>query len=369
MPLRINIPPLTRTLLVVLIALSFTAGAIRYKQRAGLDAGEGKGNPDTSTSIIIVPYLTIVPQLSLLYPWVFLTATFVEQNVFTLVATAATICYGGKYLERAWSFAEFAKFLLAVSLIPNVIAFAIYIIWYALTGSLVRSLTTICGGASLQAAFLVAFKQLVPEHTVTIAKGLFKVRVKHFPALFLLLTTTCGVVLGTDTTSVLAWLGFLTSWIYLRFFKTSPNFTTASTGEGASLRGDASETFAFAYFFPDPIHSPVASLSNGVYDILITLRICTPFSAGDVDAGNEQATVRGEGGLPSLLSSGGKGFGRTGGKREEAERRRALALKALDQRLHAAANKPQQGTLMGESVLGKTSSTPNSHETEGIDND
>jgi hypothetical protein len=39
-------------------------------------------------------------------------------------------------------------------------------------------MTTICGGVALQAGFLVAFKQLVPEHTVTIAKGIIRVRVK-----------------------------------------------------------------------------------------------------------------------------------------------------------------------------------------------
>ena len=41
-----------------------------------------------------------------------------------------------------------------------------------------HSMATICGGVALQAGFLVAFKQLVPEHTVTIAKGLIQIRVK-----------------------------------------------------------------------------------------------------------------------------------------------------------------------------------------------
>ena len=63
-----------------------------------------------------------------------------------------------------------------------------------------------------------------------------------------------------------------------------------------------------------------------------------PFSAEEVETSNVQATARGEGGLPSLLNQEGRRGG--SGKREEAERRRALALKALDQRLHAAtANK------------------------------
>lgn len=101
------------------------------------------------------------------------------------------------------------------------------------------------------------------------------------------------------------------------------------------MKGDASETFAFAYFWPDVVQPPIGAVADGVYNALVAVRILTAFSAEDVETGNVQATARGEGGLPSLLNQGGKRGGGSG-KREEAERRRALALKALDQRLHAA---------------------------------
>ena len=201
------------------------------------------------------------------------------------------------------------------------------------------SWTTIQGSVALQAAFLVAFKQLVPEHTVTILKGVVKIRVKHFPSIFLVANTFCGFLLGTDTALVLAWLGFLTSWTYLRFYKTQTDLSSSSTG-GVKLRGDASDTFAFAYFWPDVVQPPIAAFADGIYNALVALHVCTPFSAQDVESGNEQATARGEGGLPSLLGPSNKRGG--GGKREEAERRRALALKALDQRLHAATAQRQQ---------------------------
>lgn len=110
----------------------------------------------------------------------------------------------------------------------------------------------------------------------------------------------------------------------------------ASTG-GIKMRGDASETFCFASFWPDPVQPAIAGFADIIYNALVALRICTPFSAEDVDSSNGQATARGEGGLPTILSPGGK----RGGKKEEAERRRALALKTLDQRLNAAAIKQQ----------------------------
>lgn len=203
---------------------------------------------------------------------------------------------------------------------------------------LLYSLAYIQGSVALQGAFLVAFKQLVPEHTVTILKGVIKIRVKHFPAIFLAANTISGFILGTDTALVLAWAGFFTSWTYLRFYKKQADLSSTSTG-GNVIKGDASETFAFAYFWPDIIQPPIAAVADAVYNTLVALHILTPFSAEEVETSNVQATARGEGGLPSLLNQGGRKMG-GGGKREEAERRRALALKALDQRLHAAtANK------------------------------
>ncbi|KAI9849025.1 MAG: hypothetical protein M1837_005916 [Sclerophora amabilis] len=326
--MRINIPPLTRALLVVLVSLSLTTAVIRYRQWTT--------GPER---VILVPYLTIVPSASLIYPWVLFTATLVEQNVFTLIITAGTIFYGGRYLERAWSSVEFAKFLLVTMLIPNVLAFATYVVWFAVSGNPVRLYTAICGGVALQAGFLVAFKQLVPEHLVTILKGIIKIRVKHFPAIFLLLNILSGFILGTDTGAILAIIGFLSSWTYLRFFKIS--FPDLTTDQPTSLRGDASETFAFAYFFPEPIHGPIAAAADAIYNVLVTIKICTPFSSADVDAGNSQAAARGEGGLPGLLSRGASGGPAPGSARAEAERRRALALRALDQRLHAATGRPE----------------------------
>jgi hypothetical protein len=194
------------------------------------------------------------------------------------------------------------------------------------------STATISGGIALQASFLVSFKQLVPEHTVNLLK-VIRMRVKHFPAMFLLANTISGLVFGTETALFLAWLGFLVSWTYLRFYRTSPVLTTATGSESASIKGDASDTFAFAYFFPEVSHPFIEPVASTIYNILITLRVCTPFSAEDIDASNESAIARAEGGLPSIMS------GRGSGRREEAERRRALALAALDQRLNAAVSR------------------------------
>lgn len=115
MPARLNIPPVTRALLIALLFQSILSAAIRYRQW-------------TEHADIVIPYLTLVPQLSVIYPWTFLTATLVEGNIFTLSIAGATLFYGGRYLERAWSSRELAKFLAIVSLIPNILTFFVLII-------------------------------------------------------------------------------------------------------------------------------------------------------------------------------------------------------------------------------------------------
>lgn len=235
-----------------------------------------------------------------------------------LLINGATIFLGGRYLERAWGSKEFIKVILVASIIPNLIAVPTYIIWEQISGSN-RSLTALSGGVTLQAAFLVAFKQLVPEHTVAIFKGLIKMRVKHFPAVFLLVNSISGILFGTDTAAIFAWVGLITAWTYLRFYKRQPDLSGTATGS-QGLRGDASETFAFAAFFPDKMQPPVAAVCDQIYILLVNMRICTPFSNEDIESGNQQAAARSEAGLPSLLNNGGRtgrGTGEKGRSRKE----------------------------------------------------
>lgn len=391
--LRINIPPVTRAILTSIAVLFILHTATRYKHYV---IGE------SSSSFSAVPYLLAVPSKILFYPWTLVCATFVEQNIVTLLINGATMFYGGKYLERAWGSREFGKFILVLALASNLsmvllylttaairgkpeIAYVLFwglsslpVFYNMLTSRPSFSMKGIGGGIAVQSSFLVAFKQLVPEHTVTILRGLVKIRVKHFPAIFLLLNFIGALFLGTDVAFHLSWLGLLISWTFLRFFKYQPGLSGTSTS-GRGIKGDASDTFAFACFFPDAIQPPINFVAERIFAILVAVRICTPFSAEDVASGNEQVLARGEAGLPSLLNNNVRGTPRSG-KREEAERRRALALKALDQRLQSASSNraaqqaaasaaPSSQTLApatpttpvvpaGETMLGETNYTP-----------
>lgn len=127
MALRVNIPPATRVCLISLLTLSLLYNIARWRQ-----IDNTGGTPSVPP---IIPYLTLVPTLAIFYPWTLLTATFVEQNIFTVLLNGATLFYGGKYLERAWSSREFAKFILTIAVVPNVAIVPFYLIWAAIRGT------------------------------------------------------------------------------------------------------------------------------------------------------------------------------------------------------------------------------------------
>lgn len=166
----------------------------------------------------------------------------------------------------------------------------------------------------------MAFSQLVPAHTVTLFRGVLSSRVPRFPLIYIGLITFANFTPWVSGASLpLALFGFLTSWTYLRFYKTV--FPDLDSSQPTSMRGDASETFAFAEFFPAPVKPFAAAFADQVFNVLVSMRICTPFSQADISAAQGNTFHQ----RPA-----------PGGVRAEAERRRALALKVLDQRLHAA---------------------------------
>lgn len=134
---------------------------------------------------------------------------------------------------------------------------------------------------------------------------------------------------------LLAWYGLITTYVYLRFFRYQRDVTTGENG----IRGDASETFAFATFFPTVVQPPVAAICDQIYKLACQLRLVAPFSDEAVLLGNEQAAVRGETVLPTT----------TNNAYAAAERRRQLALRALDERLqvNTVTEEPSSGPVGG----------------------
>ena len=138
---------------------------------------------------------------------------------------------------------------------------------------------------------------------------------------------------------LLAWTGFLISWVYLRFVKKCED-----EGTGMRLRGDPSTLFSFASFFPEVTQPYISQVSDPMYSVFTGIGLLRPFTMEETSAGDDLAHARNAGELPSIANPRGTvGEMPNSRQREEAERRRRLALEALDQRLAAASQrgKPQ----------------------------
>lgn len=339
----LSFPPLTRACIFVFVALSGICIGVRYAalvrmhELSGTSGGETLegGEPAVEQPIpqfreMFVPYLTLVPGLSITYPWVVVTSSFIEQSLLAFLTTGPTLAYAGKYCERVWGSNQLAIFLGIQSIIPNIVTSILLYVLYAVTLNENFLNSVVSGGLAIQVGYLVAFKQLVPEHSIILFHGVLKAKVKHLTMPVLLFYTAVGLATRDVTVTSLAWVGFFTSWIYLRFYKISyvdtilPMSTSlaASETEQVKIQGDASDTFSLAHFFyPAALRELILAISRPMFSLLVAIKVCVPFNEDDVEAGNFRASMR------------DTSKNNPAPDEETADRRRALALKVLEERL------------------------------------
>ncbi|KAL4063658.1 eukaryotic integral membrane protein-domain-containing protein [Scleroderma yunnanense] len=304
-----SIPPVTRGFSLATIAASSLYLWIRW-----------------TSDTIYTPYLTLVPGASLFYPWTFVSSALVEVTVIELVFSLIVIPPSLRYFERLWGTIETLKFILICVTFPNLISFAFNWIEFMATKDAELFLYGMQyhGQMALFTSILVAFTQIIPEHQVQLF-GFLRARVKRLPMAYMTFSVVM-TLFGFQCPYIAIQFGWFVSWIYLRFYK--PNVT--DTLGGAVTYGDRSETFALTSWFPPFLHLPVSTLGNTVYKIATKLHLIPSSVPHDIESGYNQVP---------------------GGARAEAERRRALALKALDQRLaNSSSSLPANGPSPSRSV-------------------
>ncbi|KAK3822149.1 MAG: eukaryotic integral membrane protein-domain-containing protein [Linnemannia gamsii] len=340
-----NVPPLTKSVSTAMTVMTALGLALRLRDSMAF-IGHGDAPVDDSPGYaggsedFLIPLLALVPVSAPYRFWTFATASFFERSIIQFVINMMTLLGCGKYLERAWGSREFFKFLAVTSVGTMLAIYFTCLFEYVVRGNedLLYG-TQAYGLTAVLAGFLVGFKQLVPEHLVTLW-GAFSIRVKTLPMLFAVFMIVQSLLIRSQTQLLMAIYGLLISWVYSRFFKMQDG-----------VRGDRSETFAFASFFPEAAQPPVKAVSNLVFGILVRLHICSPLGFGATfqsDLENPQ--------MPGMILP----ISQPASLRAEAERRRALALKALDMRLHAAAgNSASLPGLSQKTFLGPTPSANN----------
>lgn len=299
-----NTPPATRALTATLLALSSLLFILRLRTGLGF----------STASAVQFPWLVIVPGSSFWYPWTLIVSSFCESSIFEFLVSIVSLPLAGRYLERQWGGLELVKFCIVVLVGSNLIAWGLQLLLFVVfrDEALIFRIQ-FHGLQALQTGFLVAFTQLIPEHQVQILRGAVKLRVRDLPMLYVTVSNI-ACLFGQTSPWILIQFGWLLSWAYLRFIKLNES----------GYKGDRSEAFAFINWFPPFAHPVVQVISNTLFAVFCKVGIVQPWSGGDYTD------------LEASLNDGQSPA--QGSARAEAERRRAMALKALDQRL--TANKP-----------------------------
>lgn len=278
---------------------------------------------------LVVPvareYLTLVPGRTIPCVWNVFTAGLIETDIFRLLLSIVGVLVLAKVVEPVWGSKGFLLFAAVVNFWTGFCTFVLLYLLYTVdrTGDLLY--TEICGFQGVFAGLLVGLKQIMPENDVTLV-GYVKFRAKHLPAIFIALTVTGALVLGTVLKTVpFVLFGTYASWFYLRFFQSKPE---------TSLQGDPSDEFRFATFFPGALHpviDRIAGLCSQVFRV-----------------GLQQAPARAESGNSYVLN----GAPLPGSDNAEAARRRERGARALEERLG------KKVTASGQSTSPSPEKTP-----------
>uniref|UniRef100_A0A7N8XDL0 Transmembrane protein 115 n=1 Tax=Mastacembelus armatus TaxID=205130 RepID=A0A7N8XDL0_9TELE len=237
--------------------------------------------------------------------WTLVTHGVVEQHVWGVAANVGTVMACGRLLEPLWGALELLIFFAVVNVSAGLLAGLSYLLTYVATFDLdFLFAVRVYGAAGFLGGVLVALKQTMGDTTVLRVP---QVRLKAAPALVLLLLALLRLSGLLDSSAPLAAYsyGALSGWVYLRFYQRH------SRG-----RGDMSDHFAFASFFPEALQPAVGLLAGPIHSVLVKMKVC------------RKMVKRYDVGAPSSIT-----ISLPGTDPQDAERRRQLALKALNERL------------------------------------
>ncbi|CAG8493339.1 2200_t:CDS:2, partial [Cetraspora pellucida] len=122
---------------------------------------------ENSFAVDVLPDFALVPGHAIQKFWTFFTAGFLETDPISLTGSVIAMVACGKYLERAWGSKDFLKFIGIILIGVTLATFLTYLLEYTITGDEYYLLEVQANGmVGVICGFLVALKQLVPEHLV-----------------------------------------------------------------------------------------------------------------------------------------------------------------------------------------------------------
>lgn len=183
--------------------------------------------------------------------------------MWDVALNVATVMTAGRLLEPLWGALELLVFFVVVNIAAGLLSGLSYVLAYAITFDLSYLFGVhISGTPTFLGAVLVALKQTSGDTTVLRVP---QIRLKAAPALVLLVLAILRLagLLESSAPLVGCSYGALAGWVYLRFYQRH------SRG-----RGDMSDHFAFASFFPEALQPAVGLLASLVHAALVKMKVC-----------------------------------------------------------------------------------------------
>lgn len=225
----------------------------------------------------LCPYLIIILGRTPWWAfWTLLTAPFVQKKLVSSFIILFVIVTGGSYCERSWSTPSYLRFA--------IIALAGPVFLETIIGGMLwrRGLLGVYGANGLLAGIVISLRQLIPGHRIILMRNRIRIQIKWLPALFLVFFVVVQA-LGFEENAGAFYIGFVLSWVYLRYF---------NRNERGEI-GDASDAFSFIYMFPKPIVAVCEPLLDKVHYVLVKkLKLVKQFTQEEVQGANERYTAR-----------------------------------------------------------------------------
>jgi len=247
--------------------------------------------------------------LGMLYFWNLLTGALFHSyyHLFDAILSSLVVLLSGSPLVSLWESNELFKFMILSCLASGFGTYFFEIGQYLLTPynpNTDHIFLGYGGSYGLVLALLIALKQNFPDTQL----GSGPVSIKNLPFLYLVLCGVLSLVHGDASICVFAVSGGLWSWVYLRFFQ-NKNGTI----------GDLSNDFTFASLFPEFLQGSVRVITRPLS------LLCCGTSKRDTSSYT----------LPVSAPQS-----------TEADRRRQVGLKALDERIAKIKNTLPRETLV-----------------------
>ncbi|XP_073009791.1 rhomboid-like protein 19 [Typha latifolia] len=205
-----------------------------------------------------INYLALIPARTIPFVWNLITAGYLEQVLPGAIGSSLGLLFCGKDLEPVWGRREFLKFVILTNFLTSICAFSTAIALYYITRKESFLYTPLSGFHGVLAGLLVGLKQVLPNLELPMC-FFWKIKAKWMP-LFVGVFSLVMAFIVPDSINFLPTLlsGMYVSWIYLRFFQRNPR---------TDLKGDPSDEFSFASFFPEfmrPVMEPIASVFHRI---------------------------------------------------------------------------------------------------------